>query len=337
MEKNLIGKSYQVKHKKGVEHYLKTGKRFILLRRWKEDISNNWAEKYFSDVDVEKLTNNKYNCITVYRKEIFFSIYDSETMKIKRCEKIGYVMALSTEQHYSGGSYLDVDTIIFEEFMERGMYINREPNKLMTLYSTIDRKRGTTKLWLVGNTISKICPYIPDWDLDLIFRKIKQGQILTKTIQNDTNDVTIAIEYCRASGGKQMTIGTSSSWIEKGAWQTNPQPKLPKHISKYKVMFRFVFFYKNFKFLCSYLHDIEDTNIHVWYITPKTTEIKPKTIVFSDVINTSSYWQCDIYNVTFRNKKLQNLFKNFRESNIFYSDDLTGTDFKQAINFQIRR
>ena len=28
-------------------------------------------------------------------------------------------MALSTEQHYSGGSYLDVDTIIFEEFMER--------------------------------------------------------------------------------------------------------------------------------------------------------------------------------------------------------------------------
>ena len=33
------GKSYQVKHKKAVEKYLKTGKRFILMRRWKEEIS----------------------------------------------------------------------------------------------------------------------------------------------------------------------------------------------------------------------------------------------------------------------------------------------------------
>ena len=28
------GKSYQVKHKKGVLKYLETGKRFILMRRW---------------------------------------------------------------------------------------------------------------------------------------------------------------------------------------------------------------------------------------------------------------------------------------------------------------
>ena len=28
------GKSYQVKHKKAVEKYLKTGKRFILMRRY---------------------------------------------------------------------------------------------------------------------------------------------------------------------------------------------------------------------------------------------------------------------------------------------------------------
>lgn len=96
------GKSYQVKHKWAVEHYLKTGMRFILLRRWREDISNLWIEQYFADVDVEKLTNNKYNCITQYRKVLYFSIYDKETGKVKRIEKIGYVMALSTEQHYSG-------------------------------------------------------------------------------------------------------------------------------------------------------------------------------------------------------------------------------------------
>lgn len=82
------GKSYQVKHKKAVEHYLKTGKRFILLRRWREDISNLWIEQYFSDVDVAKLTNNRYNCISCFRKVLYFAIYDEETGKTKRYDKI---------------------------------------------------------------------------------------------------------------------------------------------------------------------------------------------------------------------------------------------------------
>ena len=89
------------------------------MRRWLADLSTLWIEQYFQDVDVEKLTNGKYNCISVWRKVIYLSTYNVETGKVIRGEKIGYTMALSTEQHYSGGSFLDVDTIIFEEFMER--------------------------------------------------------------------------------------------------------------------------------------------------------------------------------------------------------------------------
>lgn len=112
------GKSWQVKHKRGVLKYLKTGKRFVLLRRWREDITNLWIEQYFADVDVAGLTKNKYNCIIVYRKVLYFAIAN-EDGKVTRGDKIGYVMALSTEQHYSGGSFLDVEDIIFEEFQER--------------------------------------------------------------------------------------------------------------------------------------------------------------------------------------------------------------------------
>ena len=82
------GKSYQVKHKKAIEHYLKTGKRFILIRRWREDISNLWIEQYFADVDVEKITNGKYNCIVQYRKVIYFANYNTEKDKVIRGEKI---------------------------------------------------------------------------------------------------------------------------------------------------------------------------------------------------------------------------------------------------------
>lgn len=235
------GKSYQVKHKWAVEHYLNTGNRFILLRRWREDISTLWIEQYFADVDVVKLTKGKYNCITVYRKALYFSIYEVETGKTKRFEKIGYVMSLSTEQHMSSASFLDVDVIIFEEFMERGTYISNEPDRLMILYSTIDRKRGTTKLYMVGNSITKVCPYIREWDLEKIFKSIIQGEIKTKIIKNEENDVKIAIEFCKSSGGKTMAIGNAKTMIDKGAWQTEPQPKLPESYKNYKVLYRFRF------------------------------------------------------------------------------------------------
>lgn len=81
------GKSYQVKHKKAINIYLKTGRRFILLRRWREDITPVWVEQYFADVDIASLTNNRYNAITVYRKIIYLSKIE-EDGKVKRGEKI---------------------------------------------------------------------------------------------------------------------------------------------------------------------------------------------------------------------------------------------------------
>lgn len=344
------GKSYQVKHKKAIIPYLElrqkelmvqnaieNNERFILLRRWKEDISNLWIEQYFADVDVEKLTNGKYNCITCYRKVLYLSVYDLENAKTKRYEKIGYVMALSTEQHYSGGSFLDVHRIIFEEFMERGSYLPNEPDKLMILYNTIDRKRGTTEIWMVGNSISRVCPYISAWGLDGIFRTIKQGEIKTKIIHNENNDVKIAIEYCKASGGKTMAIGSAKSMIDTGEWQTLPQPKLPKSKKEYKILFRIGFFYKNFKFLGEFLMD-KETKDTCWFIFPYYKEFSIKLVVFSDMIKTNVLWQRNIYDITIRNDNLKKLFlTTFRESCIFYSDDLCGTDFKQAIDFDIRR
>ena len=64
---------------------------------------------------------------------------------------------------------------------------------------------------------------------------------------------------------------------------------------------------------------------------------KRKLYHFSDMIKVSKYWQRDIYNTNFKNKVLNDLFKTFRENMIFYSSDLCGTDFKQVIDFQIRK
>jgi hypothetical protein len=87
------GKSYQLKHKKGILPYLKNstsysrryydkekiiednikaGTRFILLRRNKEEVSSEKVEQYLNDIDIMSLTNDEYNCFSVYKKAISF-------------------------------------------------------------------------------------------------------------------------------------------------------------------------------------------------------------------------------------------------------------------------
>lgn len=357
------GKSYQLKHKKAMYPYLrdtinykrnyydkeriieeniKAGTRFILLRRNKEEVSSEKVEQYLNDIDIMSLTNDEYNCFSVYKKAIYLSKYDNETGKTKRYEKIGYVMSLSTEQNYAGASYLDVHDIIFEEFMTRTVYLSNEPDKLMNLYSTIDRKRGTTRLWLVGNSISRVCPYLEDWGLMDIIRNLKQGDIKTKWISTNSTDdegrdveVLLAIEYCRSTGNSSFAIGKHADMLNKGDWQSDPQPHLSYSYKEYKMLFRIGFQYQSFKFLAEFLMD-KDSNT-LWFIYPYNREFKKNLIVFSDIIKESNYWQKDIYNPTFKNENIRNILSTFKESKIFYATDLVGTDFKQAIDFIIRK
>ena len=329
------GKSYQVKHKKGIIKYLETGKRFILMRRWKEEITTEKIESYFNDVDIAKLTDGKYNCVISYRKVLYLARYEVDTGKTIKGDKIGYVVALSTEQNYAGGSFLDVEDIIFEEFMARGSYIHNEASKLMNFYCTVDRKRGTTRVWLVGNTISRVCPYIEDWDLHQIISTQKQGTI--KVVERDSGEsdsVKIAIEYCESTGTSSHTIGNHAAMLNDGSWQTDPQPHLPKSYNEYEVRYRIMFSFKNFKFVGEYLTDGKD---NVWYIYPYDGEINDNTLVITDEVKPSRLYQRDIYNVTIDNPVLHMILNTFRESNIFYATDLCGTDFKQAIDFQIRK
>ena len=154
------GKSYQLKHKRMILNYLKTGNRFILLRRFKEEITASNIEQYFQDVDVHSITDGKYNTISIWRKQIFLSNYN-ESGKIVRGEKIGYAVALSTEQNYAGGSFLDVSDIIFEEFMTRSVYLVNEPTKGLMQGPTQFGKglaKGVTGLLngVVGGTMDSV-------------------------------------------------------------------------------------------------------------------------------------------------------------------------------------
>ena len=185
-----------------------------------------------------------------------------------------------------------------------------------------------------------MCPYINDWGLHQIISNQKQGTIAVKEIPDvvDGNPpIKIALEYCLSTGQTSGTIGTNAKMINTGAWETHPQPHLPKSYNDYECLFRFGFQYQSFKFLCEYLLDKETKDNPIWFIYPYNKEFFNDLIVFSDTIKVSRLWQRDIYNISIKNDKLRNLFLTFKENRIFYSSDMCGSDFKQVIDFQIRR
>lgn len=361
------GKSYQAKHKRAINKYfdgenpryystytdkdkvfetvLKKGTRFMLIRRFKDEISTSNVEEYFNDVDIMKITDNKCDCVVAFRGRIYLGKLDEETLKPVKHEHIGYYRALSQEQNSAGNSLLDVTDMIMEEFVSRTMYLTeKEPDKLMNLYTTVDRGRGIVKLWLLGNSITRICPYFYKWGLSDLIKNMKKGEIRTKwlpTGEIDENgvpiEVKLAIEYTGNIAGSNFAIGDNADMINKGDWQTDPQPHLPKSKKSYDIEFRIGFLFNTYKFIGELLIDKENYEL-VWFIYPYEKEFSDDIIIISNVIKTSPLWQRDIYDITLNNKRIHDLLRDtFHESMIFYSSDLAGTDFKQVIDFTIRK
>ena len=145
------GKSYQAKHKKAVnkffdgeiryyttykdkkkifERNLEKGTRFVLLRRFKDEVSTSNIEEYFNDVDIMKITDNRCDCVVAFRGRIYLAKMNEETLRPVKQIHIGYYRALSQEQVSAGLSLLDVTDIIYEEFVSRTMYLTeKEPDK----------------------------------------------------------------------------------------------------------------------------------------------------------------------------------------------------------------
>lgn len=332
------GKSWQAKAFLMLKDYLDNGVRFIYLRRFDFEITIFKVMKYFADfyTEISKLTEGRYDRITAYNSEIWLAKYNTDTKKIEKGEVCGYYMNLSSEQAVAGGQFPDVRNIVFEEAMSRTAYLKDEFDKLNNLFCTIDRKRNYVKLWFIGNSISKNNPYFIGYDILPEVRRLKQGSIITKEIILDDDGAkrTLAIEHTAQSGVSSYTVGAHSEMLNSGDWQEDIQPVISDNFKNYRKLFTCGFEYKTFRYL-AYL--LRDKNYYKWFIFPKKGNFKKNTILFTDTIDDNIFNNPNPYNLKVPNKQLAEIMETFKESNIFYCNYLTGTEFKDVINFTIRR
>ena len=144
--------------------FLRTGAEFIYLRRYKSELVASKAT-FFADVSV-KFPDYQFR-INGFVAQIAPRKADSNGKSEWR--NIGYFIALSMGQSQKGGSFANVKTIIFDEFIiEKGTthYLPDEVNVFNNFYLTVDRWKDQVKVFFLANSVSINNPYFIKWGID---------------------------------------------------------------------------------------------------------------------------------------------------------------------------
>lgn len=317
------GKSYQVK-KTVLEDFYFNETKFIYLRRWKADIKQKEVSTYFDDIPIAKYTNREYNSVRAMNGFIYLCKIEDGLIVEKR--EMGRYCALNEYERYKSQVFMNYKNIVYEEFITDSIYLNDEPKLLQQFVSTVARL-DKIRVFLIGNTLTRVCPYFHEWCLENVLKQ-KQGTIeIYKYHMEDNIEVKIAVEYCANTNNKNtMFFGQAAKQIVTGEWDVKEVPKLPRQLYEYEKIYEVMVVYQAFKFVLELLIEPKEGGVII-FVYPYTSNRKIQRVItdeFSDKPYISSKLDID--------KKPELLMlKALRMDKVCYSDNLTGSDFSKVI------
>ena len=292
------GKTYATL-KQVLENYFSDGSQFAYIRRWSVDVQpkrmNNLFNAIIEDGYLEKLSGGKFTAIFYRTGRFYLCTYNDKGKPIYNEEDvIGYAFSLSENEHNKANSYPRVTTIIFDEFLTNKIYLPDEFILFMNTVSTIVRQRTNVKIYMLGNTVNKFCPYFKEMGLTNIL-SMKQGTIDLYTYGE--SKLKVAVEY--ADSKKKFKKNNfyfafnnpKLKMITGGAWELNIYPHAPVKWLPKNIIFTYFIDFNDNIYQCEIIN--KDTNVFT-YIHEKTTPIKNPD---KDIIYTLDYNPKINYNV----------------------------------------
>lgn len=324
------GKTYALL-KKAITNYFKDGSQMAYVRRWKEDITGRRATTLFQGIDankeVEKISNGLFSGVHYYAGKWYFCNYDDNGKTIyNENDVFAYAFALSNVEHDKSTSFPKVKTIIFDEFLTNRLYLPDEFVIFMNVVSTIVRRREDVKIYMLGNTVNKFCPYFVEMGLNHI-TQMTQGTIDVYRY-GEKSQLTVAVEYCSSTaeqnGNSNKYFAFNNPKLEMitgGAWELNIYPHLPVKYKPKDILLTFFIEFNDLTFQCEVIQVTETPFI---YIHDKTTPIKnPENhYIYSLDYNHEINYNRNVFRpVTKTQKKITWFFQNDR---VFYQDNSVG-------------
>lgn len=323
------GKSYAVKREAITNAYKSGTPSMAVVRRFEEDIRNDNITEYFADNnenregadgDIINITGGEYSAVACIRSLIYLG-NRSEDGKFIAGQQIGKAFALSADERYKSRQYPYIKDIIYEEFVTNKLYLRNEPTRLQHFVSTLLRKREG-RVYMVANTLSRVCPYFTDWSLQNI-PKMKEGQIDRYRI--DETEIAVEMSPSRKEKSK-MFFGLAAKSIQGGQWECDSFPALPMKHAAYDVIYKMYVTAAGFTFTLELLIDANgETVVFVYPFTKTVKEFIPHvTDEFSTSWNTKRY----LSRLIPAEAKIAYLIS---QGKICFSSNLTGSDFYAAV------
>lgn len=319
-----------------IKNYLKHGRQGAIIRRWQEDFKGKRAATYFDSLvcngnnenKIAELSGGKYDRIAYYSGRWFMANYDAKLNKvIPAAEPFCFAFSLTDNEHdKSAGSYRLVTTILFDEFMTRGMYLPDEFVLMCNCLSTIIRDRSDATIFMCANTVDMIgCPYLKEMGLKHV-RQMKKGDI--DVYQYGTSGLRVAVEYSDSpnKNGKPSDVyfafdNDKLKMITGGDFELDFYPHITGHIKPENIIFSYFIIYEDAIIQADIVQTDKECFTHMH---PKTTDIKApeKDIIFTTEANPLNNHIGRLTKPI--NKAIRKLYMFFAADKVFYSDNETG-------------
>lgn len=214
---------------------------------------------------ISKITKGKYSAVYYYRKEMYLCNYDGTKGKPKDIDDVAFMHFSSIDDMQSIKSNYtspNGDLIVLDEFQSR---TNRE-NEFIDFFhiiSTIRRHRLSTKIIMMGNTISPFNYYFKEMDITKYVVKMKPN---SKMVVKTKRGMNIYLEWVEPksdskSYNEKRRINDLQYYgfdnlnsITGGAWDIKLYPHITKELDSKKIVLdnfylRYQFYNLNLK-LC---------------------------------------------------------------------------------------
>lgn len=283
----------------GLKQYFKNGSEIAYIRRWGDDFKGKRGLTLFNAIvengEIEKLSGGMWTDIFYFGGRWYLCRYQEDDKghreRIKDEIPFCYGFSLNAMEHDKSSSYPRIRTIIFDEFLTRTMYLNDEFILFMNTISTIARSRTDVKIFMLGNSVNKYCPYFAEMGLKGV-KEQKQGTI--DLYQYGDSKLTVAVEYVApregtgADGNLLFAFDNPKlKMVTHGDWEIDIYPHLPFRYKKKNILFEFFIKFDGELLHCEvlnggYTDTKEITGVIFTYVHTKTTEIKnpDKDIIF---------------------------------------------------------
>lgn len=238
------GKTYAVLKYALVEH-IRNGSQLAIVRRFRDDFIGKRGATMFdalvSNGEITKLTKGQWTGVYYYGARWYLCKFENEH-RVTDEMPFAYGFAISSMEHDKSTSYPNVKTIMFDEFISRGGYLQDEFVLFMNVISTIVRQRKDVKIFMLGNTVNKYCPYFDEMGIKHL-RKMQPGDI--DLYRYGDSNLLVAVEYVRPNKrGKDSDLyfafdNPKLQMITGGAWEIDIYPHCPVKYKPKDILFNY--------------------------------------------------------------------------------------------------